>query len=93
VQNDKTTAVEITDHGKGIAKHEQGRIFERFFRSPSVLHQVPGSGLGLSIAHSILRAHGGDLTVTSQPGKTTFHLTLPAEYEGEPNERGSNSRN
>jgi two-component system sensor histidine kinase KdpD len=92
-QNDKTTAVEITDHGKGIAKHEQGRIFERFFRSPSVLHQVPGSGLGLSIAHSILRAHGGDLTVTSQPGKTTFHLTLPAEYEGEPNERGSNSRN
>jgi two-component system sensor histidine kinase KdpD len=69
--------VEVTDHGKGIPREEQARIFERFFRSPSVLHQVPGSGLGLSIAHSIARAHQGDLTVTSHPGRTSFHLTLP----------------
>jgi two-component system sensor histidine kinase KdpD len=68
---------EVTDHGKGIPREEQVRIFERFFRSPSVLHQVPGSGLGLSIAHSIIRAHQGDLTVTSQPGRTSFLLILP----------------
>ena len=85
--------VEVTDHGKGIPRQEQPRIFDRFFRSPSILRQVPGSGLGLSIAHSILRAHKGDLTVTSQPGRTTFHLILPAEYGGAGIERRPNTRN
>jgi two-component system sensor histidine kinase KdpD len=80
--------VELTDHGEGIPEKEQRHIFERFFRSPSVLHQIPGSGLGLSIAHGILRAHHGDLTVQSRPGKTTFRLTLPANYGGEAFERG-----
>jgi two-component system sensor histidine kinase KdpD len=75
--------VEITDRGQGIPIAEQGRIFERFYRSPTVKHQVPGSGLGLSIAWSIARAHGGDLTVTSRPGETTFRLVLPARAEGE----------
>jgi signal transduction histidine kinase len=76
-------AVEITDHGKGIPIQEQGLIFERFYRSPSVESRIPGSGLGLSIVHRILQAHGGDLTVKSQSGETTFRLTLPAEIKGE----------
>jgi two-component system, OmpR family, sensor histidine kinase KdpD len=74
---DGINTVEITDRGQGIPIAEQERIFERFYRSQAVKHQVPGSGLGLSIAHSIARAHGGDLTVTSRPGETTFRLTLP----------------
>ena len=78
-QDEKTINVDVTDHGEGIHEREQNRIFERFFRSPSVRHQIPGSGLGLSIAQSIMQAHHGDLTVTSQPGRTTFRLTLPAE--------------
>jgi two-component system sensor histidine kinase KdpD len=78
-----TMTVDITDQGKGIPPLEQARVFERFYRSPSVKKQVPGSGLGLSIAHGIARAHNGDLTVTSRPGETTFRLTLPAEQEGE----------
>jgi signal transduction histidine kinase len=69
--------VDITDHGEGIAVEEQTRIFERFFRSPSIKNQIPGSGLGLSIAHRIVQAHGGELTVSSQPGQTTFRITLP----------------
>jgi signal transduction histidine kinase len=77
--------VEITDHGGGIPAAEQTHIFERFYRSPSVKHQIPGSGLGLSIAHSILRAHRGDLTVTSHPGETTFRMTLSTERTGESN--------
>jgi two-component system, OmpR family, sensor histidine kinase KdpD len=92
-QGESTTSVDVTDHGKGIPEREQNRIFERFFRSPSVRRQIPGSGLGLSIAHGILKAHHGDLTVKSQPGRTTFRLTLPAEYKGETVERRSNSRN
>lgn len=78
-RGDGTVALEITDHGKGISREEQLRIFERFYRSPSIRNQIPGSGLGLSIAHRILRAHGGDLTVKSSPGETTFRLVLPVE--------------
>jgi len=77
------TTVEITDHGAGIPLTEQARIFERFYRSSAVKQQVPGSGLGLSIAHSIAKAHGGDLTVSSRPGETTFRMTLPAHGQGE----------
>ncbi len=76
---ENTINVDITDHGKGISEREQNRIFERFFRSPSVRQKIPGSGLGLSIAYGILKAHHGDLTVKSQPGRTTFRLTLPAQ--------------
>ncbi len=80
---DKVMNIEITDHGKGIPAHEQQRIFERFYRSPSVQQQVPGSGLGLNIARSIARAHHGDLTVTSSAGESTFRLTLPVMDKGE----------
>ena len=82
-QEGETIVVEITDHGKGIPLQEQSRIFDRFYRSPSVKQQIPGSGLGLSIAHSIVRAHNGDLTVASRPGETTFRVTLPVHHKGE----------
>lgn len=75
--------VAVTDRGNGIPVQEQSRIFDRLYRSPSVQHQVTGSGLGLSIAHNIARAHQGDLTVTSRPGETTFRLTLPLEQKAE----------
>jgi two-component system sensor histidine kinase KdpD len=75
--------VEITDHGPGIPAEEQARIFDRFYRSPSVSQQIPGSGLGLSIAHSIVQAHKGALTVTSKPGETTFRIMLPTGQAGD----------
>src|SRR5262249_27710960 len=78
-RDDGTVALEIMDRGKGISPQEQAQIFQRFYRSPSVQDQIPGSGLGLSIAHRIVHAHGGDLTVRSHPGETTFRLTLPVE--------------
>jgi two-component system, OmpR family, sensor histidine kinase KdpD len=73
----RTAKLDVTNRGKAIPLPEQSRIFERFYRSPSVRQQVPGSGLGLSIAHRIAKAHKGDLTVTSGPAATTFRLTLP----------------
>lgn len=79
VHGDGMTLVDVTDYGKGIPPSEQARVFERFWRSRSAKKQMPGSGLGLSIAHRIARAHNGDLTVTSRPGETTFRLALPGE--------------
>ncbi len=82
-QADGMVTLDVTDHGKGIPHQEESRIFDRFYRSPSVQSQIPGSGLGLSIAHRIVRAHNGDLTVTSRPGETTFRMTLPIDRKGE----------
>ncbi len=74
--------IDVTDHGPGISAQDQSRIFERFYRGQSVRSQIPGSGLGLTIATAIARAHRGDLTVTSRPGETTFRMTLPRDRNG-----------
>lgn len=76
-------AIEVTDRGKGIPAPEQARVFDRFYRSPTVQDRIPGSGLGLSITHSIARAHRGTVTVESRPGQTTLRLTLPHDAKGE----------
>jgi two-component system sensor histidine kinase KdpD len=79
VQNGSgTVTLDVTDRGAGIPPAEQKKIFDRLYRSPSVENRIPGSGLGLSIALSIARAHRGDLKVISRPGETTFQLALPA---------------
>jgi two-component system sensor histidine kinase KdpD len=83
VHNGRGVTVAITDYGKGIPVQEQSRIFDRLYRSPSVQNQILGSGLGLSIAQNIVRAHHGELTVTSRPGETTFRLTLPTNRGGQ----------
>jgi two-component system, OmpR family, sensor histidine kinase KdpD len=75
-QNEYGAAVEVVNAGPGIPIPEQSRIFQRFYRSPSVKHQAPGTGLGLSIAYSIAQAHHGDLTVSSRPGETAFRLAI-----------------
>ncbi|MGN6252281.1 MAG: PAS domain S-box protein [Marmoricola sp.] len=71
---------EVCDDGPGIAPEDQARLFERLFRTRAVVEaNVPGAGLGLSIARGIAEAHGGSLAVESAPGRgTIFRLTLPA---------------
>jgi signal transduction histidine kinase len=66
--------VEITDNGKGMDAATRARIFEPFFTGrPGV-----GTGLGLSLSHSMVAAHGGRIDVESRPGRgTTFRITLP----------------
>lgn len=69
--------VEIEDHGPGIAEADQERIFEQFERAVGE-RRTPGMGLGLFIARQIARAHGGELSVRSQPGHgAVFSLWLP----------------
>ena len=69
--------IDVTDTGPGIPEDEQGRIFERFYRSPTV-RDAQGVGLGLYLAREIAAANGGYIKVTSRPGNgSTFSLFLP----------------
>ncbi|MBE7170174.1 MAG: PAS domain-containing protein [Williamsia sp.] len=71
--------VSVQDHGVGIPKQMQEKVFERFFRVPDVqVRNYPGMGLGLYITAGIIHRHGGTIWVESEPGKgATFHFTLP----------------
>lgn len=65
-----TMVFSVEDEGIGIPKEQQERIFERFeSRSQGGKHR--GAGLGLSIVKSLVELHGGDMTLTSEPGKGT----------------------
>ncbi|PSB04107.1 histidine kinase [Merismopedia glauca CCAP 1448/3] len=68
--------VQITDSGSGISPEIQPKIFEPFFTTKPA---GEGSGLGLSISQTIIEKHGGQIEVTSQPGKTTFTVRLPLD--------------
>ena len=79
-QSDDGVAISVKDHGNGLAKDDQAKIFERFFRvDPSrQRNSSEGSGLGLSIVDAVMRAHGGRVSVTSEQGKgATFTLFFP----------------
>jgi len=67
----------ITDTGPGISEADMPRVFDRFYRAEKS-RTTPGSGLGLSLALAIIRAHGGDIAVKSSEGKgSEFTITLP----------------
>ena len=70
--------IRITDTGRGISEDEAGEIFNKFFRSTTVTTDaIPGIGLGLAISKTIVDAHGGEISVTSELGKgTTFEVRL-----------------
>jgi len=69
----------FSDTGPGIPEAERERIFERFVRlEPSIRGHAAGSGLGLPIARSIARAHGGDLIATDTDAGARFVVWLPA---------------
>lgn len=79
--------LEVRDRGIGISSSEQQKIFEKFYRcGDPLVHNVKGSGLGLSLVRHIARAHGGDVQVESAPeqgSKFTIELPLtPAAQHG-----------
>jgi signal transduction histidine kinase len=71
--------IAVRDHGVGVPRDEQAKIFDRFHRvSTGLVHEVKGSGLGLSLVQHIVLVHGGRVTVESEPGRgSTFTLHLP----------------
>jgi two-component system OmpR family sensor kinase len=70
--------VDIADAGQGISPADQARVFDRFYRvDDSRTRGSGGTGLGLSVVLSLLTAHGGTVSLQSQPGATVFTVRLP----------------
>jgi len=77
-RQDKAVLVQVRDSGKGISEEHLEHVFEPFYR---ITNDHSGSGLGLPIAKSIIKAHGGELWAESKPGKgTVFCFTLPQTH-------------
>ena len=69
-KNSDFAMISVTDHGVGISKDEQKKIFDKFYRVSTVrTKETSGSGLGLTLAKHIVEAHGGTIEVRSEPGK------------------------
>jgi PAS domain S-box-containing protein len=82
-ENSGNVIIEVRDEGIGISQENLKHVMDPFFTTN---RSSGGTGLGLSISYNIVKAHGGDLSFTSEPGKgTTVVLTLPALSEKTPN--------
>jgi two-component system sensor histidine kinase KdpD len=70
----------VADRGTGIDDGERALVFEKFYRGKDQRYSVEGTGMGLPIAKAIVEAHGGTISLTSQPGRgSVFSFTLPAD--------------
>ena len=68
--------VEVVDDGPGIPREAQVHVFEAFYTTKEV---GAGTGLGLDIVRRIVAAHGGEISVRSEPGETRFTVRLPVD--------------
>jgi heavy metal sensor kinase len=78
---DGRSVIEVSDEGPGIPEAHRSKVFERFYRVDKARSRDEGgAGLGLSIALWAVKAHGGEIEVSSEEGKgSTFRVILPAE--------------
>jgi len=83
-RDDDRLAISVADHGVGIPKAEQHKIFEKFYRvEDTLIHTTKGSGLGLALVQHIMDAHGGSVELTTAPGEgSTFRLLVPLQPPG-----------
>jgi len=78
VKLENNVRISVTDYGPGIDKTKQRHLFDRYYRTDYSGEQYSGLGLGLYISAEIVKKHGGQIGVDSEPGKgSTFWFTLP----------------
>lgn len=78
-QHNENVLVRVIDNGPGIPQEQMPELFERFSRGDASRTRATGStGLGLAIVNAVVLAHHGSVTVTSEPGKTMFTVSLPS---------------
>jgi signal transduction histidine kinase len=84
-QQEGDSVITVVDHGIGIPKSEQGRIFDNFYRSAGAENRaIAGTGLGLAIVRHIAEAHGGSVSVESEPGTgSQFCIRIPIDQGAE----------
>ena len=76
--------MQVADNGPGIPAEERGKIFQPFYRGSRGRRVVEGMGLGLSIAHDIVLAHGGEIELESTPRDgSRFIIRVQAEVTHE----------
>ncbi|ASR37186.1 hypothetical protein BAY61_21765 [Prauserella marina] len=83
---DDRAILEIADVGPGLTSEQQARVFDRFYRADDSRSRSDGggAGLGLAIAHSLVTAHGGTISLTTAPGAgATFRVSLPLAASSE----------
>ncbi|MEZ4670019.1 MAG: HAMP domain-containing sensor histidine kinase [Anaerolineae bacterium] len=85
LRQNSSIRVEVQDTGFGISESAQARLFEEFYRVRTRdTANISGTGLGLSLAKSIIEAHGGRIGVKSKEGEgSTFYFSLPISRNGE----------
>jgi signal transduction histidine kinase len=77
-KNDLELIIKVKDYGIGIAKEEQPRVFDRFYRTKKMSVLISGFGLGLYICKDIIKRHHGKIWVESEgEGGTSFYFSLP----------------
>lgn len=81
ISTGNSVIVEVTDKGIGISPEDQKKVFDKFFRvSSGLIHNVKGTGIGLSLVKQIVDAHNGTIELVSEPGKgSTFRIILPID--------------
>jgi signal transduction histidine kinase len=77
-QSIKWVSVTVTDNGPGISKSMLERIFTPFF---STKKKENAAGLGLTVARGFVQQHAGVIRLSSEPGKTAFHILLPSRSD------------
>jgi two-component system OmpR family sensor kinase len=79
VREEDEVKLMVRDNGPGVPEELQPDVFQRFARGDTSRNRAAGStGLGLSIVAAVAEAHGGSVSLDSEPGDTTFTVVLPA---------------